>query len=111
MQITRRTSLVFAAVLVLSGLAIGVVRAEEKVQLQLITGETPLVGADVVVYLSDGVHQGLTDDEGKMTFEALTGRGFWVEVDGERLDEFYFVDQAPYQIDLSTVGVIEWPGR
>jgi hypothetical protein len=85
--------------------------AAEDVSLTIVDQEVPLAGAEVAIFLSDGMHSGITDSEGLVTFSVEYGRGFWVEVNGERLDQFYFVESAPYLVDLALVGTIDWPGR
>ncbi len=100
-----------AVFLVFGALGVGSVRAEEEILLTITHDGEAVVGSEVTVFLSDGMLADVTDDAGNVTFEAKSGRGFWVEVDGARLDRFFFVDQAPYEIDLAVVDTIDWPGR
>ena len=83
----------------------------ERIGITLTDQGAPLVGSEVVVFFSTGAKEATTDEEGHVSFRVDGERGFWVEVDGERLNEFFFVDQRSFDIDVAVVGTMEWPGR
>ena len=85
--------------------------AAEEVSLTILDEDVPLAGVEVSIFLADAMHTAVTDAEGVVNFMVEYGRGFWVEVNAERLDQFYFVEDAPYVVDLALVGTIDWPGR
>jgi hypothetical protein len=85
--------------------------AAEEVSLTILDQDVPLAGAEVTIFLADFMYTGVTNEDGIVEFSVDYGRGFWVEVNGERLADFYFVEDAPYTVDLAFVGTIDWPGR
>ncbi len=98
-------SSLFAALAILSGSA----DAANELSLTILDNGVPVVGAEVTVYLSYGAEKGFTDENGVVTFEIENGKGFWVEVAGERLDHFYETQAIAQTIDLAQVGTMEWP--
>jgi hypothetical protein len=72
----------------------------------LLNSETqqPVEGATVVVYLSYGVLAGFSDAEGTLIFDGVEGRGFWLEINGERLSDFFYTENSPLQIQLDSQG-------
>ncbi len=98
-----------AAVLGIIGL--GSARAGTEVVLTIYDDAAAVAGAQVEIFLSNEHLAGQTNNDGIVAFQVESGRGFWIEVNGERLAQFFFVDQAPIQIDLATMGTIEWEGR
>lgn len=85
--------------------------AAQDITLTIVDHDVPLAGVEVAIFLSDGMQTGVTNENGLVTFTIDYGKGFWVEVNGDRLNQFYFVDDAPYALDLSLVGIMNWPGR
>lgn len=72
----------------------------------------PLEAAEVTIILSDMAMVASTDQNGFVSFPIEVGRtGFWLEVNGQRLDEFFFVKSNPFTLDVSVVGYMDWPGR
>ena len=69
----------------------------------------PVQEATIEIFLSYGSHVTTTDAEGYAIFQIDNGRGFWVEVNGERLDHFYDTSQDTQVIDIATVGRMNWP--
>ena len=69
--------------------------------------QQPVEGATVVVYLSHGVLAGFSDAEGTLSFENVIGRGFWLEVNGERLSDFYYTENSPVEIQIDSRGGAE----
>lgn len=105
---TRRVLglLLMAAVLLTAPSA----RAASDLILLIEDGGAPVQGATVEVFLSYGSHTTTTDADGFAAFQIESGKGFWVEVNGERLDHFYQTDQAAQIIDIASVGRIQWQG-
>jgi hypothetical protein len=85
--------------------------AAEEISLTIMDQDVPLAGAEVTVFFADFMLTGVTDEQGVVDFSIDYGRGFWMEVNGARLAEFYFVEDSPLSVDLAFVGTIDWPGR
>jgi hypothetical protein len=69
----------------------------------------PVQGATIDIFLSTGAYTTITDAEGFAIFQIEAGKGFWVEVNGERLDQFFSTDEATHIIDIATIGRMQWP--
>ena len=108
MRASRRFFGIPALLAALAGMAVGGAQAATDLTLTIVNDSEPVVGAQIEIFLSNDYQLAATDDLGQVTFEVESGRGFWLEVDGERLAEFYFVDDAPESIDLATTDTIEW---
>ncbi len=98
-------------VAILGTISLGSAFAADDVVLTISDGGQAVVGARVEIFLSNAHLIGQTNDDGVVAFEVESGKGFWVEVNGERLAEFFFVEQAPYQFDLAEMETIEWERR
>lgn len=85
--------------------------AAEEIALTILDTDVPLAGAEVTIFLSDGMQTAVTDVEGLATFSIDYGRGFWVEVNGDRLAQFFFVADGAQDLDLAAIGTMNWPGR
>jgi len=96
---------------ILGVIVLGSAGAGTEVVLTIQDDAVAVAEAQVEIFLSNEHLVGQTDSDGVVAFQVESGRGFWIEVNGERLAQFFFVDQAPLQIDLATVGTIEWEGR
>lgn len=66
--------------------------------------QSPLEGATVEIYLSTGIRAAESGPEGLVSFESVVGRGFWVEIDGVRLSDFYYVVDSPIEIQVRQDG-------
>jgi len=69
----------------------------------------PVQDATIEIFLSTGAYTTITDAEGFAIFQIEAGKGFWVEVNGARLDHFFSTDQATQIIDIATIGWMQWP--
>ena len=85
--------------------------AATEVRFQLMNNGTPMSNAQVVLYLSYGAENGRADANGGVAIEIQEGRGYWIEVNGARLKQFFLVDQTPAVIDVAVIGTMEWPGE
>jgi hypothetical protein len=90
-------------------LTVPTARAASDLILLFEDGGAPVQDATIQIFLSSGSQTTTTDAEGFAIFQIESGKGFWVEVNGERLDHFYQTDQATQIIDISTIGRIQWP--
>jgi len=90
----------------------GSVAAAEQVTLKIEDQGQPVAAAEVVIFLSCDRIEATTDALGAASFDIeCGGRGFWVEVDGKRLAEFYWVGRVPEKIDVASVGYMAWGGE
>jgi hypothetical protein len=96
---------------VLGTIGLGSALAGTDVALSILDSGKKVTGAPVEIFLSNDHLVGQTNADGVVTFEIESGRGFWVEVRGKRLAKFFFVEQAPFQIDLAEMDTIDWEGR
>jgi hypothetical protein len=104
--------LFLGAVMVLGLFVAGTVHAGTRVNLKVVKDGVPQTGAKVVLYTSYGTETAVAGKDGQVTFDLRSGRGFWVEVDGERLARFYsLTEKSITVIDLAKVGKMEWPRR
>ncbi len=88
-----------------------VAAAPASIELQVLKGGRPVVGAQVVLYLSCDKLQGVTGEEGRVALESSCGGGFyWVEIDGRRVDTLYQVESGIRPIDVAEVTFITWQG-
>jgi len=69
-----------------------------------------LQNADVTLFLGYGTEQGRTNADGQVTIQVQQGRGFWIEVNGARLNRFYLINAVPAVIDVAQVGTMTWQG-
>jgi hypothetical protein len=69
--------------------------------------QLPVQGASVKVYLSYALLEAETGIEGLVSFDNVIGRGFWVEIDGERQAEFYYTENSPIEIRIQAQGGAE----
>jgi hypothetical protein len=108
----RRTSLwAFLALgIVLAALA-SAARAATEIRFQVLNSGSPMSDAEVVLYLSYGAETGRADVNGNVVIPIEKGRGYWIEVNGARLKQFFYVDQTPAVIDVAVIGTMEWPGE
>jgi hypothetical protein len=91
--------------LLLGGIAGGALGASDvSITLKHSDTETPAVDVEVSIFLSTGVLRATTDEDGVALFEDVVGRGFWVEVNGERLRDFYYVADSPLEILVNAEG-------
>ena len=96
---------------VLLGLALaGTAQAATSISFKMKNGNATLSNTQVTLYLSYGTELATTDATGKGSFEIGQGRGFWVEVNGQRLARFFYVDSVPEVIDIAETGVMRWRG-
>jgi hypothetical protein len=95
--------LAFAFLLILGG--VGASNAA-NLEVTLIDGNTqlPVAEANVEIFLSYGVLTAQTDADGTVIFDDVYGRGFWVEVNGERLPDFYYTESSPVEIEVISDG-------
>lgn len=98
-------------VAILGTIGLGSALASQEVALTIRDEGQIVVGAQVEIFLSNAHLIGQTNEDGVVTFEVESGKGFWVEVRGERLAEFFFVEQAPFQFDLAEMETIDWERR
>jgi hypothetical protein len=110
-KIVRSGLLACAALVAFAATTPAPVFAAEEVSLTIMDTDVPLSGMQVEVFFSDGSQSGITDDQGFVAFSVEYGRGYWVEVNGERIAEFFYIADGHQNVDLATAGTIDWPGR
>lgn len=98
-------------VAILGAFGLGSAQAGDDVALTISDAGRAVGGVKVEIFLSNTHLSGQTDAQGLVAFEVESGKGFWVEVNGERLAEYFFVEQAPFAIDLASIDTIEWERR
>jgi len=95
--------------LAIAGAAIAA--APASIELQVLDGGQPVVGAQVALFLSCDKLQGATGEEGRVVLETTCGGGFyWVEIDGRRVDTLFQVEGGLRAIDVAEVAFITWQG-
>ena len=110
-MLKKPVRLLLGTVVVLGLLVAGTADAATIANLKLVKDGVPQAGAEVVIYTSYGTETATTGEEGQVTFDLRCGRGFWVEVDGERLAPFYsLTETSTTVIDLAKVDKMEWRG-
>lgn len=74
--------------------------------LTLVDSDTqePVEGIPVEIFLSTGVMTGESDADGLVHYQNVVGRGFWVEIGGERLDDFFYVADSPVEVQIDQQG-------
>lgn len=105
---TRLVAITACLVLILGA---GVASAATQLGITFTSSGTPVANGQVVLFFSNGTASATTDQAGLANFSIDSGRGFWIEVNGQRLARFYTLDQAPSNIDVASVGTIVWRGR
>jgi hypothetical protein len=104
------TGLLATPLVCAAGAPIG--QSPHPVKITLAEQGRPLAEAQVTIILSDMAMTAKTDQDGFVSFPVEIGRkGFWLEVNGQRLDEFFFVRNNPFTLDVSAIGYMDWPGR
>jgi hypothetical protein len=111
MKHATRALRIAGLVAILGSLGLRPALAGDVVALTIRDGGAAVVDTRVELFLSNDHLVGQTDADGVVTFEIESGKGFWVEVRGERLAEYFLVEQAPFQIDLAEMDTIEWERR
>lgn len=107
----RKFAVALVGFAIIASLAMGAARAATVVSFQLKNGGTVMQDTAVTLYLGYGPESGRTDSQGQVSFQVEQGRGFWIEVNGNRLNHFYQIGQVPAVIDVSQVGYMTWQGR
>lgn len=72
--------------------------------------ETTLANTPVVLFTSYGKLEGTTSQQGQVTFQIDRGKGFWVEINGSRLNRFFEVATVPAVLDVARIGTMTWKG-
>jgi len=85
--------------------------AATTLQIVFTNSGTPVAGGEVVLFFSNEAISTVTDQAGLARFSIESGKGFWIEVNGQRLAKFYSMTQPPANIDIATVGTMQWRGR
>lgn len=107
----RKFAIALAGFAIIASLAVGAAHAATVVSFQLKNGGSVMQDAAVTLFLGYGTDSSRTDSQGQISFQLEQGRGFWIEVNGNRLNRFYQIGQVPSVIDVNQVGYMTWPGR
>ena len=102
---------VLAACLLPPGGSGGTAIAATQMSIAFTNAGTPVAGAEIALFFSNDVVTAVSDKNGVAQFSIDRGKGFWVEVNGQRLAKFYSIDQPPASIDMASVGTMVWRGR
>ena len=71
---------------------------------------TTLANTPVVLFTSYGKLEGTTSQQGQVSFQIDRGKGFWVEINGSRLNRFFEVGTVPAVLDVAQIGTMIWKG-
>ncbi len=85
--------------------------AATDIQITVLDNGTAVAEAEITLYQSADMQTAVTDEHGVANVELEYNGGFWVEVNGKRLAEFFEAGRATVEIDLATVEIMEWQGR
>jgi hypothetical protein len=110
MEGVRRLLIVLGCLAVVAALAPAPAEAV-PVTLELTDQGVPLPAAQVQVFLSYTLMTGITDVDGRVSFDLAPGAGYWLGVNENRVNQFFLVDNGSYSVDLAVVGFMTWPGR
>lgn len=69
-----------------------------------------LANTPVILFTSYGKLEGTTSQEGQVSFQIDRGKGFWVEINGSRLNRFFEVGSVPAVLDVAQIGTMIWKG-
>ena len=113
MQFLSRSTQAVLLLTVLGLVAAGPVMASNSfVTMKIVEDGVRMAETDIVVYLSYDKIEVTTDAQGLVTFPVKTGAGFWLEVNGERVAQFFRQSEIvgePYTVDVAVIGTMPWP--
>ena len=111
MNRTQKRLGVLGLLLLVAALAVGPAwSAVNTVSFQVTNQGTKVTNTSVVLFTSYGRVEGLTDQQGQASFQIDRGKGFWVEVNGARLNRFFEVGSVPAVLDIAQIGTFTWKG-
>lgn len=80
------------------------------ISFQIKDGERVLSNTEVTLFLSYGKEIATSNETAQVNFEVDKCRGFWVEVEGKRLAQFFEIGRVPQVIDVRRTGTMSWGG-
>jgi hypothetical protein len=100
----------FGLFLLVSVLIVGPAWSMSSVSFKVANQGTTLASTPVVLFTSYGKLEGTTNQQGQVSFQIDRGKGFWVEINGSRLNKFFEVDTVPAVLDVAQIGTMIWNG-
>jgi hypothetical protein len=108
-----RTLILTGALLLFAGSALTAAAADgTRVEMQILDNGQPVVGSRVTIFMSCDKLEGTTGDDGRVVLESATcqGKHYWLEIDGQRVNTLFQVENSARSVDLDNVSFMTWQG-
>jgi hypothetical protein len=110
MRLIARSTGLLGLFMLVAVLVAGPAWSAGTVSFQVTQQGTAIANTPVVLFTSYGRVEGRTNQQGQVSFDFGKGKGFWVEVNGARLNRFFEVATVPAVLDVNQIGTMTWKG-